>query len=117
MIAPPTDIRSAIRVYYAAGTDTDNPGSGALIFGVVVGMVQIAVPGLPEPVRQLMEDGKLSSGHARALLGTTSAVLWDAGREPPGTRPENSGSARSEAGNEVSTARTAGTRTKMPHRP
>ena len=30
--------------------------------------------GLPEPVRQLVEDGKLSSGHARALLGTTDAV-------------------------------------------
>src|SRR5262249_56837140 len=25
--------------------------------------------GLPEPVRQLVEDGKLTSGHARALLG------------------------------------------------
>jgi ParB family chromosome partitioning protein len=34
----------------------------------------IRLLGLPEPVRQLMEDGKLSSGHARALLGTTDAV-------------------------------------------
>jgi ParB family chromosome partitioning protein len=34
----------------------------------------IRLLGLPEPVRQLVEDGKLSSGHARALLGTTDAV-------------------------------------------
>jgi len=30
--------------------------------------------GLPDPVRQLVEQGKLSSGHARALLGTSDAV-------------------------------------------
>ncbi|HUL05118.1 MAG TPA: ParB/RepB/Spo0J family partition protein [Candidatus Acidoferrum sp.] len=34
----------------------------------------IRLLGLPEPVRQLLDDGKLSSGHARALLGTADAV-------------------------------------------
>lgn len=30
--------------------------------------------GLPETVRQLLEDGRLSAGHARALLGTKSSL-------------------------------------------
>ncbi|MBT8005521.1 MAG: ParB/RepB/Spo0J family partition protein [Rhodospirillales bacterium] len=30
--------------------------------------------GLPEPVRQMLDDGKLSAGHARALLGTESSL-------------------------------------------
>jgi ParB family transcriptional regulator, chromosome partitioning protein len=30
--------------------------------------------GLPDPVRQLLDDGKLSAGHARALLGTDSSL-------------------------------------------
>jgi len=34
----------------------------------------IRLLGLPEPVRKLLDEGKLSSGHARALLGTADAV-------------------------------------------
>ena len=34
----------------------------------------IRLLGLPEPVRNLLDEGKLSSGHARALLGTADAV-------------------------------------------
>jgi ParB family chromosome partitioning protein len=34
----------------------------------------IRLLGLPDSVRQLIEDGKLTSGHARALLGTTDAA-------------------------------------------
>jgi ParB family chromosome partitioning protein len=30
--------------------------------------------GLPEPVRQMLDDGKLSAGHARALLGSESSL-------------------------------------------
>jgi ParB family chromosome partitioning protein len=30
--------------------------------------------GLPEPVRELLEDGQLTAGHARALLGTESSL-------------------------------------------